>query len=679
MTKSMDIDAYFERIGYEGSREPTAETLRQLHRAHMLTVPFENFDIHLGHPIVLSLSSFYDKIVRRRRGGFCYELNGLFGWLLEHLGFSVEIVSARVFDGAQKGPDFDHLILLVKIDEIFVVDVGFGDSFVEPLRRDAADETVLHGSTFRLMGSDSERVLQRRRKTEWEPQFAFSPMPRRLAEFNAMCHHHQTSPKSTFTQKTICSVATPAGRITLSNSRLITAEGGRREEREVSGQEEYRRLLKTHFGIELDGEEHAEKLMNPISPPSRNPLQHFRASDIRGAAQMATQATAGVTRIAEGVHRSVLDTMGIPGGKEPGLTRGITGLVYKCVHDGALLVGKGLDGVLATLQPILESAERAKPETPERERTIAALNGVMGDRLVASQSPFATPMTLRYRGGTLNWNAPLPMPHATGKVMLLIHGLCMNDLQWRVQDEGQAFDHGEALERALGYSPVYLRYNSGLHTSQNGRELSAQIEDLIAHWPEPIEELGVVAHSMGGLLIRSAFHYGAQAAMRWPKRLKSIVFLGTPHHGAPLERAGNWVDVILGSTPYSAPFAKLGQLRSAGITDLRFGHVLDEDWHGHSRFQRKPDGRQVVPLPEGVACFTVAATTAEKRSPLADRLIGDGLVPLNSALGHHKDAQRNLDFEDTSQLIVYRTNHMGLLRDLEVSRQMVEWLVGEEG
>jgi len=390
---------------------------------------------------------------------------------------------------------------------------------------------------------------------------------------------------------------------------------------------------------------------------------------------MATQATAGVTRVAEGLHRSVWDTMGITGGKEPGLTRGITGLVYKCVHDGTLLVGKGLDTVLARLEPFLESAEKAKPETPERERMLAALNGVMGDRLVADGSPFATPMTVRFRGKVISRHTPPPISEVTGKVLLLIHGLCMNDLQWQVQHEGQGFDHGEVLERTLSYTPVYLRYNSGLHTSQNGRELSAQLEQLVTSWPVPIEELAVVAHSMGGLLTRSAFHYATQEALSWPGNLKNIVFLGTPHHGAPLERAGNWgVDVILGSMSYSAPFAKLGQLRSPGITDLRYGHVLDEDWQGHARFQRRPDSRTPVPLPEGVACFTVAATAAAKRSPLADRLIGDGLVPLNSALGNHKDELRNLRFQDEKQLIVYRTNHLELLSSPEVSRQMVEWL-----
>jgi pimeloyl-ACP methyl ester carboxylesterase len=269
----------------------------------------------------------------------------------------------------------------------------------------------------------------------------------------------------------------------------------------------------------------------------------------------------------------------------------------------------------------------------------------------------------------------------SGKVLILIHGLCMNDLQWRSQTPSNAdgavpvasHDHGDILATELGYTPVYLRYNTGLHTSQNGHELSTLLEQLVTHWPVPVEEITVVAHSMGGLVVRSALHH-AKAGVHWPAQLKNIVFLGTPHHGAPLERAGNWVDVILGSTPYSRPFAKLGQLRSAGITDLRYGHVTDADWQGHDRFRRKPDSRHPVPLPESVACYAIAATTATKRSALADRLVGDGLVPLNSGLGLHEDPRRTLAFAKARQWIAYRMNHMQLLSSPNVSRQIVAWL-----
>jgi pimeloyl-ACP methyl ester carboxylesterase len=238
----------------------------------------------------------------------------------------------------------------------------------------------------------------------------------------------------------------------------------------------------------------------------------------------------------------------------------------------------------------------------------------------------------------------------------------MNELSWNLPTQD------------LGYTPVMLRYNTGLHTSTNGHQLADQLEQLQSYWPVPIEDLTIVAHSMGGLITRSAWHTAQTRLMQWPRHLKNIIFLGTPHHGAPLERAGNWVDVILGSTPYTRPFAKLGQLRSAGITDLRYGHVLDADWQGHDRFRRKPDSRALAPLPERVACYTVAATIAEKRNTLQERLIGDGLVPLRSALGQHDDARRTLAFAKSALHIVYGTHHMDLLRSPEVAETVREWL-----
>jgi len=399
-----------------------------------------------------------------------------------------------------------------------------------------------------------------------------------------------------------------------------------------------------------------------------------RISDLRGIVQLTTQATRSVTHIVEGVHQSVWSTMGFPGGKPPGKTRGITGLVYKTIHDVTRLTGKGADTMMAGLQQLFESAENATPGTPRRDAYLAVLNGVMGDRLVEDSSPFAIPMSLRYRGETLDWQSPPPLADTSNKVLLLIHGLCMDDLQQHGRRKNFAAEHGEALTLALGYSPVYMRYNSGLHVSQNGHELSSRLERLLKLWPRPIEDLAVITHSMGGLVMRSALHYAQQEGLHWPDRIGNIVFLGTPHHGAPLERAGNWLNVILGATPYTKPFTALGRLRSAGITDLRYGNVLHEDWHGHDRFHLKPDTRRFTPLPETVGCHTVAATLAEKRGTLADHLVGDGVVPLHSAFGQHKEAQRSLAFDESSQMIAYKTNHMDLLNNPEVLDQIVQWL-----
>ena len=258
----MDAGAYLERIGYRGSREPGADTLRGLHRAHMLRVPFENLDIPLGHRIELSLPAFYDKIVRRRRGGFCYELNGLFAWLLTELGFEVALLSARVFAGGSPGPEFDHMTLRVALEERWLADVGFGDSFVEPLRLGATQEVAQHGSAYRLTDSNGARVVQRRRpEGAWEPQYAFSLIPRGLEEFREMCDFQQTSPESAFTKKSVCSRATEGGRVTLSNGRLIVTTGDRRDETAIPSVEAYRDALKSHFGVVLGAEEPIARLM----------------------------------------------------------------------------------------------------------------------------------------------------------------------------------------------------------------------------------------------------------------------------------------------------------------------------------------------------------------------------------------------------------------------------------
>ena len=401
--------------------------------------------------------------------------------------------------------------------------------------------------------------------------------------------------------------------------------------------------------------------------------RRFRPSDLRGSARLAVQATAGVTRIVEGVHQSVLASLGLPGGAKPGRSRGLTGMVYQGIHGVTRLVDQGLQAALWRLEPLLDRVMAGHdPDEPsvEREAVLSALNGVMGDRLAADGNPLALSMQLCQDGRPLDLQALRSRQDVSGKLLLLVHGLCMNDLQW--QHAGH--DHGVHLAKELGYTTVHVRYNTGLHTSVNGRELASRIEDLVAAWPVPLEDFSVLAHSMGGLVVRAACHCGAEAGHAWPAQLRRIVFLGTPHHGAPLERAGHWVDVLLGSTPFSRPFARLARLRSAGITDLRHGHILDADWSGHDRFSRRSDRRLPVPLPPGVACFTVAATLAARRSRVADRLVGDGLVPLRSALGLHDNSARQLAFPRSHQYLAYRTGHLDPLSDPAVARQLVAWL-----
>jgi N-hydroxyarylamine O-acetyltransferase len=250
----VEVGPYLKRIGYDGPLDQTAETLRALHRAHLLNVPFENLDIPLGNKIAISVPSFYDKIVGRGRGGFCYELNGLFGWLLEQLGFEVSMHSARGFEDGEPGLEFDHLVLRVQLEERWLADVGFGDSFLEPMCLDESTEREQQDNWYRLSRKEDDwTVLHRRSVSNWEPQYGFTLVSRRLEEFSEMCEYHQTSPDSSFTQKRICSMATETGRISLSDMRLIITESGVREERELSSIDEYGRALRSYFGMQVEG------------------------------------------------------------------------------------------------------------------------------------------------------------------------------------------------------------------------------------------------------------------------------------------------------------------------------------------------------------------------------------------------------------------------------------------
>ncbi|HKI00782.1 MAG TPA: arylamine N-acetyltransferase [Thermoanaerobaculia bacterium] len=248
----MDIRAYLDRIRYRGPLTLTAETLRALEIAHLQAVPFENLSIHARQPVVLDDESLFDKVVVRRRGGFCYELNGLFAALLRALGFQVAMLSAGVAraDGTF-GPDFDHMALLVTLEERWLADVGFGDSFRDPLRLDERGEQPEGPRAFRIDEDGGHLLLLRRDGAgePWQKQYRFTPQPYEYADYAGMCRYHQTSPESHFTQRTLCSLATPEGRVTLSGMRLITSRGGERHERALESEEERAALLRELFGV----------------------------------------------------------------------------------------------------------------------------------------------------------------------------------------------------------------------------------------------------------------------------------------------------------------------------------------------------------------------------------------------------------------------------------------------
>lgn len=247
----IDIPAYLQRIAYSGPTTPTAATLRNLHRAHMLAVPFENLDISLGRNIVVDEDAILRKVIQQQRGGFCYELNCAFAALLRGLGFSVTFLSARVArSNGGEGPEFDHLTLRVDLEQPWLADVGFGDSFLEPLRLQTGTEQADPAGTFRLIEDQGRWHMQKREADgNWKQQYSFSLQPRRLDEFGGMCHFHQTSPDSSFSYRRICSRATPEGRVTLSDMKLVISRSGSREEREIASEQERIKILQEHFGI----------------------------------------------------------------------------------------------------------------------------------------------------------------------------------------------------------------------------------------------------------------------------------------------------------------------------------------------------------------------------------------------------------------------------------------------
>jgi N-hydroxyarylamine O-acetyltransferase len=246
-----DPTAYLYRLGLTETIATNVSGLRRLHRAHLLRVPFENLDIHLGRPIRLDPASLFAKIVTHRRGGFCYELNGLFASLLKALGFSVALLSARVAnDEGVFGTEFDHLALRIDIDEPYLADVGFGDLFLEPVRLIADVEQNDPCGDFRFVDKEDAWILQRRgTEAQWISLYSLTLLPHRLDDFAEMCLYHQTSAASHFTRKIVCSLATPTGRVTISGDRLIERSGGHRHERIIGTEAEFRFLLANRFGV----------------------------------------------------------------------------------------------------------------------------------------------------------------------------------------------------------------------------------------------------------------------------------------------------------------------------------------------------------------------------------------------------------------------------------------------
>lgn len=400
-----------------------------------------------------------------------------------------------------------------------------------------------------------------------------------------------------------------------------------------------------------------------MKPASRN------ADDLRGLGRLAIDSVTGITYLVEAMHAAITHLPAMVGKPAPAATTGLTGLIYRTVRGVTRTVGTGLDGAVTAIDPWLGDAGTSS----QRQALQSAINGVIGDHLEASGNPLAIPMRLRRNGAELDLTRralKTEVPDASGKLLVLVHGLCMNDLQWNYAGH----DHGQALQRDLGCTALYLHYNSGRHISQNGSELYALLQQLVRAWPVPVEEITLLCHSMGGLVARSAMDQAFARRLAWARLPLRVVFLGTPHHGAPLERAGSWFDMLVGLSPYSAPFMRLGKMRSAGIQDLRHGNLRDADWQDRDG-DGLADGRTPMPLPDPSIAYAIAASTqASAKTRQRNSPRGDGLVPVASALGQHPDPRFDLLIPQTHRWVAHGINHLDLLGSQAVYQRLRKWL-----
>jgi hypothetical protein len=389
-------------------------------------------------------------------------------------------------------------------------------------------------------------------------------------------------------------------------------------------------------------------------------------SGLRGWGQLAFDATEGLTHVVEGMHHEIARRAPVLGTAQLEPTRGVTGVVYRSIRRTSRSLATAYDVLLDQFGD-LTAIEKLSPGV---ETVRSAVNGLVGDHLTATDNPLAITMHLRRRGRVLDL-APGglvdALPEAGRHAVVLVHGLCMADRGWT----RNGHDHGSALEGDLDCTVTYLRYNSGLHISTNGRALGTILDAIVHAWPVKLDRLTLIAHSMGGLVVRSACRLAESGGSAWLSRLRDLVFLGTPHFGAPLARGVHWANMALRVSPYTAALALLGKAWSAGAADLRHGYILDEDWLGADPAAVLLPRAKPVPLPSGVRCFVVAGCRER-----TGRLLGDGLVPVAGALGDARDRRRSLGIPEEHRWVASGVDHFGLLDDRAVYERIRTWLGG---
>jgi pimeloyl-ACP methyl ester carboxylesterase len=408
-------------------------------------------------------------------------------------------------------------------------------------------------------------------------------------------------------------------------------------------------------------------------------LKDLLVSALRGGATTVEEMHASIARYPFAILESVPTTR-LPARAAHALHDGISGLVYAGVRGFARLAGGAAE---LALLPLEESSSAAEAPAPAAwEHAIGALNGFVGDRLERERSPLRLRMEFRHAGRSLALEPEAlrrAYPEAGRRLAVFVHGLAGNERTWRFFSRAtygnDDTSYGSQLARDLGYAPLYLRYNTGLHVSENGALLAERLRELAAAWPGGVEELVLVGHSMGGLVLRSACHQGRERADAWVDAVRHVFCLGTPHLGAPLEKLGNVAGWALGALDVTRPIGKIVNGRSAGIKDLRFGYLVEDDWRGKDLDALLENDRHDIPFLDTATHYFVAATLTRSPSHPVGYVIGDTLVRFPSASGGGAAAHaRRIPFQDEHGHHVGRLGHMRLLNHPAVYVQIRAWL-----
>jgi pimeloyl-ACP methyl ester carboxylesterase len=350
----------------------------------------------------------------------------------------------------------------------------------------------------------------------------------------------------------------------------------------------------------------------------------------------------------------------------------ITGGVYAGLRGASSVVGRAADLALSQRPDVPEGQLSHRPHGAA---VIGVLNGLIGDRLITERPELVQPMSVRVDGRPVDltpYEVARAFPGARGRLVVFLHGLMETEWSWRRGADPEREAYATRLARDIGCTPVFVRYNSGRHISENGAELADVLERLVQAWPVPVRELALIGHSMGGLVSRSAAHRAGERDMAWVRRVRHTISLGSPHMGAPLAQAVHYASAGLSRLPETAPFGAFLRRRSAGIRDLRQGSLVDEDWRDQDPDALRARACAEVPLLEGVThCFVAATVTRSPRHPVG-RLIGDTLVLQPSASGRSRS--RRIGFEDEYGMHVGATHHIALLNHPEVYEKLRAWL-----